>query len=509
MDAGPFIQDDWKVRPNVTLSYGLRFETQNHISDHMDWAPRLAVAWGIGGTKTVPKFVVRAGWGMFYNRFAAGNILQAERENGFTEQQYIVSNPSFFCGPTTALGTALAAACPAPASLAGISASTVPTIYQIAPVFHAPYMLQSTVSVERQLTKSVQLSLTYLNTRGFDQLLQENINSPVLPGTQIPTSVANGGQYPNGITENIYQYASAGKFRQNQVTVNVTIRPTTGKIMSRLTLNGFYALNYADSTANGFTSNPYDIFADYGQAGGRFGTRSTGFLLGNIRLPYGIGFSPSLQVSSGAPYTITLGKDLLGTSIFNQRPGFVSAATCPNTVITGNIYCTTVGTFNSVPTPGEALVPVNSLKGPGQFTFNLRLTKTFTFAGRAPEGRPAAQGGPGQGGPGGGGPGGGFGGPGGGGAPPGGGGPGGGFGGGPGGGFGGPGGGGGGAPVAGRFSFTVSINARNVFNNVNLSAPIGNLTSPLFGESESLNNGGPGGTAVSNRQVYLQGTFNF
>src|SRR5262249_49734900 len=55
-DAGLYVQDEWRVRPNVTLSYGLRFETQNAIHDHADWAPRLAVAWGIGGnTKNAAK----------------------------------------------------------------------------------------------------------------------------------------------------------------------------------------------------------------------------------------------------------------------------------------------------------------------------------------------------------------------------------------------------------------------------------------------------------------------
>ena len=49
VDAGLYVQDDWKVRPTFTLSGGLRYETQNAIHDHADWAPRLGFAWGIGG----------------------------------------------------------------------------------------------------------------------------------------------------------------------------------------------------------------------------------------------------------------------------------------------------------------------------------------------------------------------------------------------------------------------------------------------------------------------------
>src|SRR5579862_3810244 len=70
VDAGLYVEDDWRVRQNITLSYGLRFETQNNISNHADWAPRLGFAWGIGGGgKAGPKTVLRAGFGIFYDRF--------------------------------------------------------------------------------------------------------------------------------------------------------------------------------------------------------------------------------------------------------------------------------------------------------------------------------------------------------------------------------------------------------------------------------------------------------
>lgn len=52
-DLGLFFNDDWRLRPNLTLSYGLRFETQNNISDHATFGPRVAIARGIGARGSV------------------------------------------------------------------------------------------------------------------------------------------------------------------------------------------------------------------------------------------------------------------------------------------------------------------------------------------------------------------------------------------------------------------------------------------------------------------------
>ena len=65
-DVGLYAEDDWKIKTNWTLSYGLRFETQTYISDHADFAPRFSTAYGL--TK---KTVLRAGFGIFYDRFIA------------------------------------------------------------------------------------------------------------------------------------------------------------------------------------------------------------------------------------------------------------------------------------------------------------------------------------------------------------------------------------------------------------------------------------------------------
>ena len=259
-DAGLYVQDDWRWRPNVTLSAGLRLETQNHIPDHADFAPRLGLAWGIGqGKSQAPKTVLRAGLGMFYDRFTNDLVLQAERQDGTTEQEYIVTNPTFYPNipPVNTLQTAQ---------------TGVPTIYRIQPNLHAPYTVQTAVSLERQVSKAAKLTVSYINSRGFDGLLTNNINAP-LPGTYIVGDRTSGVR-PNGILENIYEYESGGVFKQNQLITNVNVR--AGALV---TLSGYYLLNYANSDTSGpgsFPSNPYDLTADYGRAA--FDVRNRAFL---------------------------------------------------------------------------------------------------------------------------------------------------------------------------------------------------------------------------------------
>src|SRR5713226_8242328 len=239
-DAGLYVQDDWRLRPNVTLSYGLRFETQNNFRDHADFAPRLGLAWGIGGNaKNPPKTVLRVGSGMFYDRFSYDLFLRQERLNGSTQQQFLVTKPQFYLFDT-----------PAPGSLP----QSNPTTYQPNPNLRAPYTIQTGISLERQLTKFANLSVTYLTSRGVHQFFTTNVN-PADPVT---------GLRPNGTSQNIFQFQSEGVFKQNQLIVNSSIRMGT-----KLSLFGYYTLSYANSDTSGagsFPSNPFDVGEDYGRA---------------------------------------------------------------------------------------------------------------------------------------------------------------------------------------------------------------------------------------------------
>jgi hypothetical protein len=145
---------------------------------------------------------------------------------------------------------------------------------------------------------------------------------------------------------------------------------------------------------------------------------------------------------------------------------------------------------------GSKVVPINACTGPGLFTLNFRLTKTFGFG--PLRNAPPSQGrGGGQGGPGGGGPGGGRGGGGGGGR-------------GGGGGGGGPFGfgGGGGGSTGKRYNLAIGLSVNNLFNNTDLATPSGTLTSPNFGKSTQVE-GGPYTSDSAIRRIQVQASFNF
>jgi hypothetical protein len=464
-DIALYVQDDWKFNPRLTLSGGLRWEAQNHISDHDDWAPRAALAYALDGNgkDKKAKTVLRVGYGFFYDRMGTGNLKSVHYAG--IQNQYVFVNPT--CTSTeTSLDLNLL-------EYGNCTGSSAPVSYLIDPTYHAPYNEQGSVSLERQINSSLSSTLTYMHTTGVHQTTIINANQP---------ADSNPAENTKGFKN---EYFPEAVFKQNQIIASLR-----GNITKEFNLTGFYTLSYANGNNNGSAVDRTDLDKNYGRSG--FVTRNNLFMMANYTAPWGIRLNPFLVAQSGRPFNITLPTDPLN-NFFNQRPTYATDPT--DCKITGDVQ-TSYGCFNTVAGNGGAMIPVNLGNGPVAIAVNLRISKAIglgpklvnaTQAGNGqPNGPPPGPppgGGGGRGGPGGGGPGGG--------------------------GFGGPMGlGGSGNSTGHRYSLTFSAQALNLFNDIDKGTPNGTVTAPNFGQSTSLA-GGIFSQGSAARRIFVQAVFSF
>ena len=486
-DVAPWVLDDWRVRPNFTLSLGLRYESQTLLSDHHDIAPRIGFAYAPGSAKNGrQKTVIRGGFGMFYDRISSATFLNVLELDGSYQLNYTVTNPNFF---------------PVIPSVSTLTPSQN-AIYRLDPRLRTDYLMQSAIGVERQLPKSTTMAVTFTNTRGLHQMQTVPVNTP-LPGTFI-AGQANSGVRPYGNAGNIFQYESGGMMKQNILMANFNTRFT-----ANLSLQGNYSYSIAHDLP-GTPSDPYNFAADWGPSA--FEHKHRFSLVGSFAAPYAIRLSPFVTLQTGAPYDVTVGRDLFGDTLKNARPSLADGPG-PGIVCENGLGC-----FNTNPSLTGQFIPRGFLTSAGMVSVNLRLSRTFGF-GAPRRGNNAAQaagsgdmgGGGGRGG-GGGGPRGGGGG--GGGARGGGGG--GGMRMGAGGGGRGGRGGGGGDLTEHRYNVTLSVMANNILNHTNPGGFVGSLNSPQFGQPTNVytgfgggGGGAGGGTTANNRRLDLSLRFNF
>jgi hypothetical protein len=447
LEGSAFFQDDWRIKPNFMLGLGVRYEDQNWMHDHNNWAPRVALAWSPGRpSSSAAKTVIRAGYGWFYDRFTvptsfssfggAPYIIQTIHDNQINQQSFVVTNPSS----------------PSP--------TTTPSYHSIDPHFKTALDMQAGAGIDQQITSKWTANITYLFTQGVHQYFSNNVTAPAFN----PATYTITGTSPSIYN---YQFQSGGVYKQHQVIFTSSLQTRS------VVLTGTYTFNVAKSDTQGVYSFPtvaQNPGLDYGRA--TFGVRHRVNVMGSYTAPFGFVFSSLVTAQSGTPYNLTTGNDLTGNNQFNARPTYGVCGAL-------GVITTRYGCLDTNPTgKSERIVPFGVGLGPTNALLDIRLSKTFGIGPRmqSETGGDSLSGGDNvserglssggaaiklN------------------------------------------------ASAPRRYSLTLTAGGSNVLNIVNLAPPNGVLLSPNFGKSQSLADGPFANPTPGNRAVIFQANFSF
>jgi hypothetical protein len=354
--AAWFVQDDWRIKPTLTLSLGVRHEFQSNLSDKNNFAPRIGLAWSPFKDR---KTTIRLGGGIFYSRLTDSLYENTLRYNGIAQQSIVIRNPVWldpFAGDAT------------------VSPSRT-IIRTLDPALKTPYTINLMGSIERQLAGGWVTTLTYNYTKGLHQFRARNINAPL----------TDTGLRPDPTQGNIYQIESSAKSEYQGLTFGLQRR--FGKLFQ---LFSNYTYSHTNSDSDGAMSVPannYDLRSEWGPA--LTDRRHMAFIGGSVNLPKGFRLAPFITASSGSPFNITTGLDNNGDTEINDRPAGISR----NSGLSVNQYSSLPASLQQYlatyyPNGVDAI-------GPGSFNINLNLSKTFSFGKRDVSAAPAMSGGSG------------------------------------------------------------------------------------------------------------------
>lgn len=283
-----FAQDDIRLRPNLMISVGLRYDWQNYFHDNNNFAPRFSFAYS---PKAGGKTVLRGGAGVFYDRTGPRPIFDILLFNGELLRLYVLPNPGF----------------PDPLG-GGASLSAQPvSLTRLDPNVRIPYTIQYSFGVERQLQKSTTMSVTYIGSRGVSLFRSRDLNAPPPP---------NYLSRPDSNFGVIRQIESSGNSRSNSLEISFR-----GNVTSYFSGMAQYRLSRTNNDTSGITffpANDYDLTREWARAD--FDRLHRFEFLGTLNPGKLLNLGVAVSAYSGAPYNLTTGRDDFGTGTASARP---------------------------------------------------------------------------------------------------------------------------------------------------------------------------------------------
>jgi hypothetical protein len=239
---GAFPQDHWSVTQHLTVDLGLRYDIE-HLpepfrQDTNNVSPRVGLAY-----QAAPGWVLRAGYGIFFDRYVLANLTRALQKNGINAFEQVLEG--------SAAATAFRAASGGPliAPIAGLSWS----IYRPDTGLATPYSQQTSFSVEHQIARDLSASASYLFVRGVKLPRTRNVNL-------LPVGPVFGPERVDARFDNIYQLEDSASSTYHGVSLSLNRR-----ISNELEFSGSYTLSKTFDDASDFDEqpqNPFNLRAD-------------------------------------------------------------------------------------------------------------------------------------------------------------------------------------------------------------------------------------------------------
>ena len=227
LQSAIFFQSDWRVRSDLTLSFGSRYEWQERLSDYNNLDPRFGFAYSLG-----TNIVLRGGTGIFHQRLDTSAVSNLLRYDGTRQIRTIISNPVW----------------PDPFLDGGVKIPHDPQSSEIrvrADDLAAPYTWHSEISVETSFASGLTLTGSYGFVRSIHQFRSRNLNAPldltafaggVLRSCQ-PDSDKLSCDRPDPTRGNINQLESTGVGSDHRLRIGFRHR------LSFLNINGNYTFS--------------------------------------------------------------------------------------------------------------------------------------------------------------------------------------------------------------------------------------------------------------------------
>lgn len=286
IQAGVYLQDDWRVHKTTMLSLGVRYEAQNLIGDQMNFSPRASITWS---PFKDGKTTFRGGIGYFNDWLGTSTYEQTLRVDGEKQRELNIQFPNY----------------PDPGS---VGTTTATNKYLLSNGIALPESWNANVGIDRQVVGTLRVNAGYSYRKGASMLRGRNLNAPV------------NGVRPDRNFANVIEVVNDAEQRVHSVNIGANMIALNWK---RTVLFANYTYTKAESNGTGpfsLPANGDDLSTEWGL------TQPKHRISGSIQMaPFkDVSFSLNIRQQSGSPYNITTGRDNNGDGVFNDRPAGVA-----------------------------------------------------------------------------------------------------------------------------------------------------------------------------------------